>query len=275
MTKTQDLEKVRDITIRNILRDHLRSQKIDPEKPSKLPGEVFKGNNIPRMPIVIKKTQDVLKVKDEKERAVLKKYLLHQGIDPEKPSKLPKDIFQRKDAPKIPLGIPIRHVRMIEQSDTIRPISKKRNYQCIKPGSNHHMIIYELLDINGNSIIENGEVKRDGDIVPMIIVAENLNSQREEKRKKILINRELGKGKKFLHSLAINEMYMLRMPDGSHVLHRIQKLSEGSIILRPHTYAGKVSDSDKPPLIQRKNPNTLRGYKVAVDRLGRIRRAND
>jgi hypothetical protein len=76
-------------------------------------------------------------------------------------------------------------------------------------------------------------------------------------------------------SLAINEMFLLKMPDGSHLLHRIQKLSEGSIVLRPHTYAGKVSDYDKPPIIQRRTPNTLRGEKVMVDRLGRIRRAAD
>ena len=65
-------------------------------------------------------------------------------------------------------------------------------------------------------------------------------------------------------SLSINEMFLLEMPDGSKALHRIQKLSEGSIILRPHIYAGKVSDHDKPPLIQRRTPNTLRGEKVVV-----------
>ena len=51
-------------------------------------------------------------------------------------------------------------------------------------------------------------------------------------------------------SLSIDGMFLLRMSDGSASLHRVQKLSEGSIILRPHTYAGKVSDYDKPPLIQ-------------------------
>ena len=91
-----------------------------------------------------------------------------------------------------------------------------------------------------------------------------------------IIDRRETKGKKFVMSLSINELFMLQMKDGSHQLHRIQKMDQkGSIILRPHTYGGKLSDTDKPPLIQRKLPNTLQGYKVIVDLLGRIRRAND
>ncbi|MHC4194271.1 MAG: hypothetical protein ACYSP9_08900, partial [Planctomycetota bacterium] len=63
--------------------------------------------------------------------------------------------------------------------------------------------------------------------------------------------------------------------DGSKVLHRVQKLTQsGTIVLRPHTYAGKLSDYDKPPLIQRRSPNTLKGHKVTVDPLGRIWPAN-
>ena len=72
---------------------------------------------------------------------------------------------------------------------------------------------------------------------------------------------------------------MLELDDGSSELHRVQKITQSgsniTIILRPHTYAGKVSDSDKPPIIQRKSPNTLKGHKVTVDMLGRIHMAND
>ena len=223
LTKTQDLEKVRDPGIREILRDHLKSHDIDPDQPGKIPGDVFKGTNIPHMKS----------------------------------------------------GVAIKRIRMTEQSDTIRPVSDKRKFQYIKPGSNHHMVIYDLSDKNVDPILEDGEAKRDGNVIPMIDVAKETVQLRKEKAKITLINKNLGLGKQFVMSLSINEMFMLKMPDGSHMLHRIQKLSDGSIILRPHTYAGKVSDSDKPPFIQRRTPNTLRGYKVTVDRLGRLRRAKD
>ena len=85
--------------------------------------------------------------------------------------------------------------------------------------------------------------------------------------------------KEFVCSLGKNEMFMLEVDEDENVLHRIQKLGmvggSSIIILRPHTYAGKVSDTDKPPLIQRKTANTLKGYKVTVNSIGRVYRAND
>jgi hypothetical protein len=94
-----------------------------------------------------------------------------------------------------------------------------------------------------------------------------------------VVQRDHGPGKKFVCSLSINEMFMLEMDDGTNLLHRVQKITQSgkniSIILRPHTYAGIVKDTDKPPRIQRKSPNTLRGHKVTVDMLGTVNIAND
>jgi hypothetical protein len=91
-----------------------------------------------------------------------------------------------------------------------------------------------------------------------------------------VVQREHGAGKKFICSLAKNEMFMLKLEDGSEVPHRVQKLvQDGRIILRPHTHAGKLSDSDNPPLVQRKNVSTLTGYKITVDPLGKIWPTND
>jgi CRISPR-associated endonuclease Csn1 len=49
LTKTQDLNKVRDRTVRETLRSHLRARGIDPDKPGKIPADAFKGRNAPRM----------------------------------------------------------------------------------------------------------------------------------------------------------------------------------------------------------------------------------
>jgi len=49
LTKTQDLEKIRDEAIRDILRVHLRARDIDPDKKGKIPTGTFVGANTPRM----------------------------------------------------------------------------------------------------------------------------------------------------------------------------------------------------------------------------------
>jgi hypothetical protein len=220
-------------------------------------------------------------VRDPAIREILRNHLRANGVDPDKPGKIPTGTFAGTNTPRMKSGVPIKRVRMVENSETARPVSYRRAFQFVEPGSNHHMIICDLLDKQGKPILNsNGEPKRDGFPVPMMDVAARiarlLREQKTENRKRItLIDKELGGRKKFVMSLSINELFLLKMPDGSHSLHRIQKLSEGIIILRPHTYAGKVSDYDKPPIIQRRTPNTLRGEKVMVDRLGRIRRAAD
>ena len=119
-------------------------------------------------------------------------------------------------------------------------------------------------------IFEQEDGRRDGVVVSMFEAAEWV------KTGKSVICRDYRNGKKFVCSLSINEMFMLEMEDGGYQLHRIQKMDKNkSIILRPQTYGGLMKDTDKPPLIQRRSPNTLKGYKVTVDPLGRVRRAND
>ena len=216
------------------------------------------------------KTQDLEKIRDSAIRDILRNHLRSNDIDPDMNAKLPQGIFSGVNTPRMKSGIPIKHVRMVENSEMARPVSKSRSFQFVEPGSNHHMVIYDLLDKQGMPIQNSDdEPKRDGLPVTMMDAADRItklmNEQKNNKKKRItLIDKDLGPGKQFVMSLSINEMFMLKMPDGSHSLHRIQKLSKGSIILRPHTYAGKVSDYDKPPIIQRRTPNTLRGNKVTV-----------
>ncbi|TWT30068.1 CRISPR-associated endonuclease Cas9 [Blastopirellula retiformator] len=50
LTNTKHLEKVRDVTIRRILQDHLRQRQIDPTKPGAIPKDAFSGENAPQMP---------------------------------------------------------------------------------------------------------------------------------------------------------------------------------------------------------------------------------
>jgi len=132
----------------------------------------------------------------------------------------------------------------------------------VEPGSNHHVEIFEYVN-------EKGQTVREGRFLSMFETTGRLKSNSP------IICRDYGDGKKFVCSLSRNEMFMLEV-DGTHLLHRVQKMSvTGTIVFRPHTYGGAMKDTDSPPLIQRKSPNTLRGRKVTVDPLGRIRRAGD
>lgn len=220
-----------------------------------------------RKPIAsINNTSQVEKIRDPEIRRIVKDYLKDHGIDPDKKSqKINEKIWA--DGVVMPSGVPVKKVRMLEESTGMLQI---RPNQYTAPGSNHHIEIYELLDENGELILnKDGTPKRDSEIITMFEAAIRA------KNKQPLINRNHGLNTRFVMSLSINEMLLLDVGADDLMLHRIQKLTKKEIIMRPHTYAGQVKDTDKPPVIQRRSPNTLRGQKVAVDRLGRIRWAND
>ncbi|MGW8257372.1 MAG: type II CRISPR RNA-guided endonuclease Cas9, partial [Thermoguttaceae bacterium] len=107
LKKTQDLDKVRDPAIREILREHLRKQGIDPDAPGKI-GDAFKGENLPKIPSGISIKQ-FLKLDAQARREKLER-----------------------------ASIPIKKVRMIEPGDTMRIASQRRCFQYVKPGNNHH-----------------------------------------------------------------------------------------------------------------------------------------
>ena len=159
--------------------------------------------------------------------------------------------------------IPIRKVRVWQISSNMMQL---RPNIWVEPGSNHHIEIFETKD-------KKGKLKYEGKLVSMYEAAQSV------KNKQPIVQKKLESDGKFLMSLSQNEMILLKLDDGSEVLHRTQKMSQSkesiSIIFRPHTYGGKLSDYDKPPLIHRSSPSTLSGRKVVVDPLGRIRWAND
>jgi CRISPR-associated endonuclease Csn1 len=164
--------------------------------------------------------------------------------------------------------VPIKKVRVYNVAKNMIPMKDRsgQTYKYVEPGSNHHIDIFEYTD-------KKGKVKRDGKVVTMF------EAVQRNRRGEPVVKKDYGDGKKFVCSLAINEMFMLELDGGAKELHRVQKITQSGnnigIIMRPHIYSGKVSDYDKPPLIQRKSPNTLQGYKVIVDPLGRTYPAND
>ncbi len=213
----------------------------------------------------INKVKQLQKVRDRTIREILIRHVSQSGIGVDSDQNIPANVW--KTIPTMPSGVKIRNVRMLEQGEQFMKI---RHNTYVEPGSNHHVEICIVLDNNGNPLLESdGRPKQVGFLVTMFEAAKRLINAQS------VVQRKHGVNYQFVMSLTINEMFLLDMGNGQRILHRVQKMSPGSIILRPHTYAGKVSDTDKPPLIQRKTPNTLRGNKVTVDPLGRIRWAND
>ncbi|MBN1805117.1 MAG: hypothetical protein JW837_07700, partial [Sedimentisphaerales bacterium] len=178
--------------------------------------------------------------------------------DPKKAFAEPIYLLQKDDN-----KTPIRKVRVWKNSNTMRKIRGNVWVETGAKGANHHIEIFEYIEGKNKG-------KRGFDVVTTFDAVKRI------KERKRIIKRDHGKETKFLYSLSINEMFMLEVEEGKHELHRIQKMDQnGNIILRPHTFGGKLNESDKKPLIQRTTFNTLKGYKITVDLFGRIRRAND
>jgi len=219
-----------------------------------------------------KKLEDLMlpmvdKIVDPVAREIVKNRLIEKGINLEGSGKPPKEVWNEPlymKRTKSDNQVPIKKMRVYNVAENVIAMKDPsgKTYRYVETGSNHHIEIFEYTDSKART-------KRDGRVITMFEAV-----QRSQKGKPVVC-KDYGDGKKFVCSLAINEMFILEV-EGKEVLHRIQKIiHDGRIVLRPHTYGGKLSDSDSPPAIQRKSPNTLKGYKVMVDPLGRVWRAND
>jgi CRISPR-associated endonuclease Csn1 len=198
---------------------------------------------------------------DDEVRKIVKKRLEEKGADFWKEPLYMKNTKSSKK-------VPIKRVRVFNVAKNMIAMKDRlgKPYRYVEPGSNHHIEIFEYTD-------KKGRVKRDGRVITMF------EAVQRSRRGEPVVKKDYGDGKKFVCSLAINEMFMMELDGGVKELHRVQKITQSGntigIIMRPHIYSGKVSDYDKPPLIQRKSPNTLQGYKVTIDPLGRTYPAND
>ncbi len=221
-----------------------------------------------RKPLEALTLKMISKIVDPTVRNIVKERLAEFGVNPDKKGKIHKDVWSAPLYMKTKngkSGPEIKKVRLHTVSNNMILINSPDGtpYRAVEPGSNHHVEIFEYTN-------SKGEKKCEGRVISMFEAV-----QRSRKGKPVIC-RDYAEDKKFICSLSKNELFMLEVEPGEFVLHRIQKFDQkGSVILRPHTYAGQVSDTDNPPLIQRKSPNTLQGYKVTVDPIGRIFPAND
>ncbi|NLX07953.1 MAG: type II CRISPR RNA-guided endonuclease Cas9 [Phycisphaerae bacterium] len=205
----------------------------------------------------------IAQIVDPAIRNLVMERLKQKGLDPNNPpSNIPTEVFA--EPLTMPSGVPVKKVRIRDTFTNLIPMTKMKTrtgkpYRYVKPGSNHHIEIFEYTDAKRVA-------KRDGVVVSMFDAAQRVQ------RGLPLINRDHGSGRRFVMSLSTNELVHVKV-DGQYVLYRVQKLDAGNtrVILRLHT----DSRVDDPRTVLRKSPNTLDGYKVTVDYLGRMRPAND
>ena len=207
----------------------------------------------------------VEKIVDSVVKEIVKGRLREKGINTKSGDrKIPKEVWTEPlymKTTKSNKKVQIKKVRIQDPFNNMIPIQDEtgKPYRYVSPGKNHHIEIFEYID-------EKGNVKRDGKVVTIFEAVQR--SQHGEP----IVKKDYGDGGKFIWSLAINEMFMLELDNGNSELHRVQKISSNKqIFFRPHIFGGDLQESKGLS----KYPNSLRGYKIAVDPIGRVWPAND
>lgn len=167
-----------------------------------------------------------------------------------------------------PNGLPIRRVRINKPDQTIRPIRQNSQITYVKPGSTHHIAIFE--ETIG------GKPQRYVEFVTMLEAAQRV-ARREPVIRRTLPGRP---NARFLMSLSGGEMVLLREENGRETLAilRTSVSTESKFTFVEHSDARKSQKSvdnfnSARPI--RKTVNTLNARKVLVDPIGRLRWAND
>lgn len=218
----------------------------------------------------------VAKIADKTVRNIVEERLRDLGVDPDqKKFTIPKNAF--KDNPlymKSVKGkqIPIKKVRIHQPSNNMILLSR-RNKTGVEPGANHHIVLYKYQDKKGNA-------KQGGEVCTLFEAVRRLKNEEP------VIQRNLGEGKEFVCSLAINEIVLLDMEENRIDWHNPDHLALGPHLYRVQIISNRITfrhhrtsvlqDEDKKEIgRQIKTPNTFKGMKVTIDRLGRIRKAHD
>jgi CRISPR-associated endonuclease Csn1 len=223
------------------------------------------GAFVRRKPVTeIKNRKHLDKVRDGAIRQILRNHLLAQGIDPDQPGRFPGIAFKGEKTPRMPSGVPIKKVRMIEESETFRPVSERRYFQYVKPGNNHH-IVYRAVG-------KDDDEKWTAEVVTMWEAAVRARTGRA------VIDRSDNDRGRFVMSLSIGEMFQIDGDAGRRLLCVVQKMRQDDrrVNYKLHTDARPADEVKKDNLsVSPKKIQECNARKVTVNPLGRIRRAND
>ncbi|KAA0214267.1 MAG: type II CRISPR RNA-guided endonuclease Cas9 [Leptolyngbya sp. PLA3] len=228
----------------------------------------------------IKNAGHLEKVRDSTIRAILAEHVRRMGGDPEKGA-FPKGCFEGANTPRMPnrankepkegqpnTGVPIKRVRMLENSRTIRRVSERRRDQYVKPGNNHSIAYFAVPTPTGE--------RWEAVVTPMIDAARRVRGLRLPP----VAGQHPDKPEaRFLFSLCIGEMFEMNDPDGNggRVLCTVRKMdASGRVDYKTHTDARPAGEIVADNLYcSASKMQRLGARKLTVDPLGRTRWAND
>jgi len=218
-----------------------------------------------RKPVTeIQNAKHLAKVRDLTIRDILAEHLRQQDVDPNGKKAYPSNSFKGENSPHMASGVPIKRVRMLEESETFRSVSGRRDYQFVKPGNNHHIIYWAQVD-------EEKE-KWSAKVVTMWDAAKRARFGLPP------VNTTPPKGKRFVMSLSIGEMFEMVDDDGEIQLCVVRKMDQRSrrVYYKLHQDAREAEIINKDNLyLSPKKLQEKSARKVTVTPLGRIRWAND
>ncbi len=251
--------------------EKLKAQGVKFKEPYKeLPKEFYEAAKHVKMPIkrvtiegkrISAKTltpNDIPKIEPYFIRAFFEKRLQDfPNLVPDQP--LPEAFFEN-------FGVPIKCVRIHQKSRTMREL---RPSVFVESGSNHHIEIFRKLNT------KKGNTEYTGRIVTLFCAATR------KREKKPVINKTM-EGHEFVMSLMIDEMFLMSedgedgfdvkkidwaKPDYKTIskhLYRVQKMTGNQVFFCHHLDSTLDTSFGK-------SVNKLRGIKVKVDVLGRIK----
>ncbi|MDX1944327.1 MAG: type II CRISPR RNA-guided endonuclease Cas9 [Pirellulaceae bacterium] len=204
-------------------------------------------------------------IRDPEVRRLVQDRLKQFGIDLATGQKIPKEVWKepllmvRKAGRVSSSPAVIKKVRLIRKDVTIRPL--RGEGQFVKPGSNHHVCIFEYED-------EKGKLRREPAWVSMLEAVNRL------KRGESVIQRTHPErpNARFVMSISRGEMFLATIKGAERLVwFRTGASTQGQLYFVDHTDARP----DKTAAKFVATANSLKARKVTVDLLGRLRWAND
>jgi CRISPR-associated endonuclease Csn1 len=196
---------------------------------------------------------------------VMKKLSAHGievGRGKEKDAKKLKELLSNLTMPS---GVPIKKVRILKNEKTIRPIRSGASTSYVKPGSTHHLCIFEWE--------EKGKRKRDAIFVSMLEATYRLHTKQpviqfSPPDNDVVIPAYA----QFVCSLSSREAFLAEV-EGRKVILMFNSAPSTTKQLR--FYGNTDARKSGKRTMFRFSVNTLTGRKVTIDLLGRVRWAND
>jgi CRISPR-associated endonuclease Csn1 len=210
-------------------------------------------------------TPMVEKIVDPVVRDIVRQRLFAGGIDPDAADRrIPKEVWKEPLYMRHTTGdkeVQVKRVRIHDVKNNVILLADESGhaYRAVEPGRNHHVEVFEYTDGPKTGT-------REAEVVTMF------EAVRRSRAGEAVVRRDRGPGNRFLCSLVINDLVMMPDKSGRMDLFRVQKMNARKQVYFRHHTAARI---DNESTLIRRQAHLFNGYKVSVDPIGRIWRAND